>query len=1062
MLRKFLIVAISGMALAAGIARAQTFGTVVPIGAEAADLALDEARGVLYIANFTANRIDIMSLATNTVQTSINVAAQPSSCSLSPDGHWLIVASYGNTAPTVSPQNALTLIDLTNKYAKQTFSLGSPPLGVAFGIDDKALVVTTTDFMIFDPAVGTLTELLSFKSAAGQVLPVPPVNFPPQITEASVAASADYTTIYGFGNNLYFRYDVSHGTLSSSVFPYSPATYITSPTLGPRAVSVARDGSYAAVGWILTDANTFDYAEFPNATGALNAGGHAVDSAHNVIYSQVPTSLTSTPVMTIRTPDNLTLLESIRLPENMAGKAVITNDGSVVYAISDSGVMVLPVGSLNKAPRLQVSVQSLLFLGNFCDRNAGQQTLTITDPGGNHTPFSISSSTAGVTVSPSSGTTPATVTVSVDPNAFLSESGTAQAVLTITSQTSVDTPINVSVLINSRQPDQRGTILNIAVPGTLVDILADSMRQQYYVLRQDQNAVLVFNSTNNTQIGTLRTCTQPTSMAETFDGTTLLVGCNNAQVMSVFNLNTLQAMPYVSTNNAYVQSVAISNNAILTVMRDAGGGPPYIASIDLTVRTASRLPSLGVWQNQVLLTSVLTASPNGSHILLASTDGSTMLYDANVDSFTVSRKDFPGLAGAYAASAYDQYVVGDSILNSSLVQTATLPFSSTTFSSGFVFVDQTGYLTTTPDPASPGVIQNVNLSSGSGIGATRMAEAPILGSFTEGNFATAGCTTVTTATTSTESCTSIIGSIATTITTTCTTSTGGGTTTTSCAPAVTTSGQIGNSATGFTHSLVMLSDRSAFINLTTSGITILPPNYDASVATPMISAIVSAADSKSPAAPGGLVSIYGVQLSPTNLATSQIPLPTALASSCLTVNGQAMPLLFVSPSQINAQMPFQAFGNVTVIVYTPGGVSNNFYLTVPPTAPAVFLSAVAGPEIDLPTVFRASTGLLVTSSDPIHRGDTITVYLTGMGAVSPLVTNGYPGPLNPLALALAPPTVEIGGAPLTVLYAGLAPGEVGVYQINATVPPDAPEGLSLPLTITQGGFTHSENVRVIQ
>jgi len=260
----------------------------------------------------------------------------------------------------------------------------------------------------------------------------------------------------------------------------------------------------------------------------------------------------------------------------------------------------------------------------------------------------------------------------------------------------------------------------------------------------------------------------------------------------------------------------------------------------------------------------------------------------------------------------------------------------------------------------------------------------------------------------------------------------------------------------------MLSDRSAFINLTTSGITILPPNYDASVATPMISAIVSAADSKSPAAPGGLVSIYGVQLSPTNLATSQIPLPTALASSCLTVNGQAMPLLFVSPSQINAQMPFQAFGNVTVIVYTPGGVSNNFYLTVPPTAPAVFLSAVAGPEIDLPTVFRASTGLLVTSSDPIHRGDTITIYLTGMGAVSPLVTNGYPGPLNPLAQALAFPTVEIGGAPLSVLYAGLAPGEVGVYQINATVPPDAPEGLSLPLTITQGGFTHSENVRVIQ
>src|SRR5271165_7699117 len=167
-----LVVAISGMALAAGIAQAGTFGTVIPIGAEAADLALDEARGVLYTANFTANRIDVMSLSTNKIQTSVNVAAQPSCVSLSPDGHWLVVGSYGNTTPPASQQNALTLIDLTNQYAKQTFSLGSPPLGCAFGIDDKALVVTNTDFIVFDPAIGTINELLSFASAAGQTLPV--------------------------------------------------------------------------------------------------------------------------------------------------------------------------------------------------------------------------------------------------------------------------------------------------------------------------------------------------------------------------------------------------------------------------------------------------------------------------------------------------------------------------------------------------------------------------------------------------------------------------------------------------------------------------------------------------------------------------------------------------------------------------------------------------------------------------------------------------------------------------------------------------------------------------
>src|SRR5277367_3118496 len=111
---------------------AGTFGTVVSIGGEAADVALDETRGVLYIANFTANRIDVMSLATNTIQTSINVGAQPSSISLSPDGHYLVATNFGNAAAPGSPSNSLTVIDLTNQ-GTQTFSPGNAPLGVAFG-----------------------------------------------------------------------------------------------------------------------------------------------------------------------------------------------------------------------------------------------------------------------------------------------------------------------------------------------------------------------------------------------------------------------------------------------------------------------------------------------------------------------------------------------------------------------------------------------------------------------------------------------------------------------------------------------------------------------------------------------------------------------------------------------------------------------------------------------------------------------------------------------------------------------------------------------------------------
>jgi DNA-binding beta-propeller fold protein YncE len=102
------------LAMLASTAFGATFGKVVPIGGQASDIALDEARGVLYIANFTANRIDVMSLADYSIQTSINVGTQPSSLALSPDGQYLVVAHFGNFAPPLAPANALSVINLNS------------------------------------------------------------------------------------------------------------------------------------------------------------------------------------------------------------------------------------------------------------------------------------------------------------------------------------------------------------------------------------------------------------------------------------------------------------------------------------------------------------------------------------------------------------------------------------------------------------------------------------------------------------------------------------------------------------------------------------------------------------------------------------------------------------------------------------------------------------------------------------------------------------------------------------------------------------------------------------
>jgi uncharacterized protein (TIGR03437 family) len=987
------------VAVFAAAAWGGTFGTVVSIGGHASSLALDEPRGVLYIANFTANRIEVMSLANNSIQTSINVAAQPSSLALSPDDRFLVVTHFGNAAPPASSTNAVTVIDLTTS-GKQTFSLGSAPLGVAFGEDGLALIVTATDFLLLDPVAGTTVEVDTISGVVAKTLPQPPASFPPNIVAATVAASADGSEIYGFSDTLLFRYDVATQRISSGL-------YTSSPALGPRAISVSQDGTYFTAGWTLKDRDFFNISQFPNVSGALNVGTTAIDSAHNVIYSQIPPPGTlQAPAMQIVDSDNLTVRTTLNLPENFGGSSVITSDGSVMYGVSDSGVMVLNVGALSQFHQVKATKEDMVFRGDFCNRNVALQSLTIVDPGGNNTPFSISSDTTGLNITPSNGVTPATVTVTVDPNVFQSQQGTVVAHLNIQSGQAVNAPPAVRVLINSRQPDQRGTFVDI--PGTLVDLLPDPNinRNRYYVLRQDQNKVLVFDGTNNTQIATLRTGNTPKGMTVSFDQRYLLVGCDNSHYLNVYDLETLQPVqPVRMFNGDYVQSVASSSNAILAVTRNASGGDPNIHRIDLTTNSSSRLPSLGVYQNKVALNSVLTATSNGSSILLAGSDGSVMLYDANSDTFTVSRQDFTALSGAYAASNFNFYVVGNNLLDSSLVPVATFQGAMAS-SSGFAFADPVAFRSSAAAAASggqstaPGTVERMDLTNPSSLAtlSTPIVEAPLLGS----------------------------------------------------------------TGAAFTRTIAALPSQSQIVNLTVSGVTILSPNYDSAVASPQINKVVNAADLTPNIAPGGLITLFGTNLSPVNMATSELPLPTAVANSCLVVNGLPMPILFVSPTQVNAQMPFEAIGNVTLILLTPGGTSDNYNLQVLPTAPSVF--HITTPEkITIPAVVRNDDGQLVTPSHPIHRkgNDALVIYTTGLGATNPAVASGAPAPSSPLAVALTAPKVTLGGVELPLLFYGLAPGEVGVYQINVSVPRNVPDGYPVPLVITQGGVSTATDVRVV-
>lgn len=982
------------LAAAAGVlvaAHAATLGKVIPIGGEAADIALDEARGVLYIANFTASRIDVLSLTDQAVHSSIHVAAAPSGLALSPDGRYLVVTHFGNVQPPGSQANAVSILDRTTG-SLQTLALSDPPLGVAFGADGLALLATTTQFLRLNPSSGQTDFVNSIANVTANSIPAAPGTPPVQIVAAAMAASGDGQYIFGLTDSIYFRYDVMFGEITVT-------GYTATPALGPRVVSVARDGSYYTAGWGLFGRNGVLLSQFPSAAGLLAVGSHAIDSVAGIVYGQIPDAAAAAgalPVLTVWDADNLTVRDRLQLPENLKGRSLLNSAADTLYSVSDSGVVVLPVGSFQNVHRLAANHEDLVFRASFCQPGAVTQSLEIVDPAGGTTAFSLSTAMTGVVIRPSSGRTPATVQVTVDPAVFQDRQGTVTGLLTITSPQAVNLLPPVRLLVNNQRPDERGTATD--VPGKLVDLLADPGRDRFYVLRQDRNQVLVYDGSGMSLVATLRTGNTPTRMALTMDSKYLMVGHDNSQLAYVYDLDTLMpSLPIVFPVGHYPRSIAASGNAILAASRVVGPANT-IDRIDFASRTAAPLPSLGVFQNSVNADTVLAPSGNGASILAVSADGNLLLYDAGASSFTVSRNIAATLAGAYAASGDGQFAAGKYLLNASLVPTAT--WSGSAFSSGFGFLNGQGLRLTGPQSISgaSGVLARVDLLAGSLIRPTGIAEQPM---------ASAGISV-------------------------------------------------------FTRTLAPLANRNAMIALTVSGFTALAWNFDAAVVPPSISSIVNAANLDRPVAPGSLISVFGSNLSPTSIATSEMPLPTAIGQSCLSANGLAVPMLFASPQQINAQLPLYLEGSVTMTLYTPGGSSDDYQLNVQPVAPAVFQSGTAGPITGIPTVVKASNQQLVTPSNPIHGNDWIVIYATGLGITSPAVPAGLPAPYSPLAIAVVAPDVSLGGVPLAVSYAGLAPGEVGVYQINAHVPFKPFEGDQVPLTITQSGVTASVAVRVVR
>jgi uncharacterized protein (TIGR03437 family) len=203
---------------------------------------------------------------------------------------------------------------------------------------------------------------------------------------------------------------------------------------------------------------------------------------------------------------------------------------------------------------------------------------------------------------------------------------------------------------------------------------------------------------------------------------------------------------------------------------------------------------------------------------------------------------------------------------------------------------------------------------------------------------------------------------------------------------------------------------------------------------PVVEAVVNAGSYTPALGPGSLVSIFGRDLAVDERTPSTAPAALELIGTSVTVNDERIPLLFVSPDQINAQLPFDLAGSATLRVNTRTS-SSEVAINVQSNAPAILETPIGFRRFS--SVWRAETGMLVTPSTPAVAGEFVTVYLVGLGSVPGRFSAGQIAPQGELLPAAGRIEAEIGSRRVTPSFAGLVPGYVGLYQVNVRIPADA-------------------------
>jgi len=226
-------------------------------------------------------------------------------------------------------------------------------------------------------------------------------------------------------------------------------------------------------------------------------------------------------------------------------------------------------------------------------------------------------------------------------------------------------------------------------------------------------------------------------------------------------------------------------------------------------------------------------------------------------------------------------------------------------------------------------------------------------------------------------------------------------------------------------------------------------------AQPKVIAVTNTADYTPTLSPGSIASIFGTGLASSPAGASTIPLPSTLNNVTVTVGGVEAPLFYVSPLQINFQVPFETRAGSPAIL-----VKNGAARSAPVQVPVAAFSL---------GIFRDGAGHSVaqdidqsvnSEARPAASGTDLVVYATGIGITDTKLADGALSPGSPAAKFAGTATATIGDQDAPVDFVGMTPGSIGLAQVNIRIPA-LPTG-NYPLQISLNGFQSASALVSVQ